>query len=82
MLPDLISRYGASCPFNNELNNVWTNYYSVKEAALGPTVGGVKSSQGVLPRAETVKADLNTLFTNLDLLPGVFSAILTDLKTI
>ena len=82
LLTDLTSRYGSSCTFNSELNNVWTNYYKVKEIALGPTVGGVASSTGVLPRTVQVQTDLNTLFTQINILPTFFNSILTNMNSI
>jgi hypothetical protein len=82
LLTDLGTRYGAVCTFNDKLNNVWKNYYSVKETALGPTVGGIASSSGVLPRTKQVTTDLNDLFTQINIIPPLFSDILTSMSSI
>ena len=79
-LQDLNSRYTSSCSFNNELNNIWTNYYLVKARALGPDVQGNRSTAGVLPRVRAVGADVDLLVNSIDpALPNVFNTILADL---
>lgn len=79
---DLISRYGATCTFNTILNNVWTNYYKVKETALGPTVGSSSSSSGVYPRANTVNNDITSLVTKVNALTTTFTNINSSLTSI
>jgi len=83
LMSDLSSRYGASCTFNIKLNNVWTNYYKVKDNALGPTVNSVASPTGVLPRTNTVKTKLDTLILDLDpAIPNLFSNIINNMNSI
>jgi hypothetical protein len=82
LLTDLNSRYSVGCTFNIELNNVWNNYYSVKEKALGSTVGGVASTLGVLPRIKQVQTDLNVLIPQVNNLPSLFSNILNGMSSL
>lgn len=83
ILDDLNTRYTPNCSFNNELNNIWNNYYLVKAQALGPDVQGVASNTGVLPRMIIVKNDIDSLISNMDpALPNIFNTILSDLSNI
>lgn len=82
LLTDLSTRYGLTCTFNSILNNVWTNYYKLKETALGPTVGSTTSSSGVYPRASTVNTDFNTLLTRVNALNSTFTQINSGLGNV
>lgn len=80
---DLGQRYGAGCTFNQELENVWVNYYQIKANVLGPDVAGVPSTAGVLPRTMTVKNDIDNLINEIDpALPNLFKSVLDGLSTI
>ena len=62
----LNSRYGGTCGFNTPMTNIWTNYYTVKNTALGPT-DTAGSGSGVYRRALDVQATtINTVN------PGLF----------
>ena len=66
---NLNSEYGAGCAFNTQLSNVWSRYYQVKNAKLGPS--DTAGTTTVLARSEQAVADVNgtgasTVFTNLN----------------
>jgi hypothetical protein len=83
LLDDLSTRYGATCTFNPQLNNVWNNYYKIKAQTYGPAVSGTPSTSGVLPRAITTRQDVDNLISAVDpALPNLFSNILTNLNSI
>lgn len=83
LLNDLGVRYGQQCTFNQNLNNIWKNYYLVKSNALGPDIEGVPSTSGVLPRTMTVKNDIDNLINSIDpALPNLFNNVLEGLSTI
>lgn len=80
---DLGVRYGSACSFNQELQNIWKNYYQIKANALGPDVQGSPSVDGVLSRTMAVKSDIDSLISQVDpALPNLFSNVLTGLSTI
>ena len=83
LIADLQVRYGGSCTFSTTVFNVFNNYYSLKNTALGPTIGGTASGSGVVPRVTTVESNINTLNSTVDPnLPSVFSTINSNLAPI
>ena len=64
------------------MNNVWTNYYKIKETALGPTVGSTVSATGVYPRANTANSDFATLTTKINSLNTTFTNINSGLSNL
>lgn len=65
---DLNARYTATCAFNAEMFNIWTNYYNVKNPKLGPDDAAGTGS--VLARSEQALTDTNStgassVFTNI-----------------
>lgn len=83
LMTDLGNRYGVFCGFNDELNNVWANYYSIKYKVFGPDVRGVPSYNGVLPRLKKVKSGIDNLVSAIDpALPNLFSNVLGGLNSI
>lgn len=68
------------------MTNIWTNYYSVKNTALGPTASA-GSGSGVLRRASDVEASItNTaspgLFYSMNQLDTKFTNINTAMSSI
>ena len=78
---DLQLRYGSICSFNTVLNNIWNNYYKIKETAIGPTVGSTARTTGVYPRLRQVQTDLNNLNSTVDpALPDTIAGIDSSLS--
>lgn len=66
----LDTRYSAACTLNAKLENVWTNYYLLKNSKYGPTDTG--STGTVLGRAELANT---AILANTTSSGGVFESI-------
>ena len=86
ILTQLNTRYGATCTFNAKMNNIWANFYDLRNTALGPTASAGVGS-GVLRRASDVEAEIIStsaggVFFTIDALSAKFISINTAMTAI
>ena len=79
VLSALNSRYSGCTTFNNDLSNVWNNYYLVKSNAFSPvSIRTNTASASLTAFANSLTGTINTTFTNAISSLNSFASSVTD----